>query len=65
MHVNTVVNLLVTRVPISIETSTGIVHSHIKIAPFIPMILTIFVFPFFINRTTTGSLDIGMFVGAA
>jgi len=48
--VNSFVNLLVTRVPISIETSNGIVHSHIEIALFISMILTIFVFPFFINR---------------
>jgi len=47
---NPVVYLLVTRVPISSETSNGIVHSHIKIALFISMILTIFGFPFFINR---------------
>ena len=32
--VNPVVNVLVTRVPISRETSNGIVHSHIKIALF-------------------------------
>jgi len=48
--VNPGVNLLVTRVLISSETSNGIVHSHIKIALFISMILTIIVFLFFINR---------------
>jgi len=42
----TVINLLVTCVPISRETSTVIVQSHIEIALFISMILTIFVFPF-------------------
>ena len=53
--------LLVTRVLISSETSNGIVHSHIKIALFISMILTIFVFPFFpfsSTVTNTGSLNI-------
>jgi len=48
--VNPVVNLLVTRVPISSETSNGIVHSHMKIALCICMILTIIIFSFFINR---------------
>jgi len=48
--VNSVVNVLVTRVSISSDTSNGIAHSHIKIALFISMILTIFVSPFFINR---------------
>ena len=48
--VNPVVNLLVTHVPMSNEYSNDIVHSHIKIAVFISMILTIFVFPLFINR---------------
>jgi len=42
--VNPVVNVLVTRVAISRETSNGTVHSHIKIALFISMIHTIFVF---------------------
>ena len=53
--------LLVTRVLISSETSNDIVHSHIKIALFISMILTIFVFPFFpfsSTVTNTGSLNI-------
>ena len=42
--VNPGVNLLVTRV--SSETCNGIGHSHIKIALFISMTLTICVFPF-------------------
>jgi len=41
--VNPVVNVLVMCVPISSETSNGIVHSHIRIALFISIILTIFV----------------------
>ena len=56
---NPVVNLLVTRVPISSETSNGIVYSHSIIALFISIILTIFVFPFSSTVTTSGSLDIG------
>jgi len=48
--VNPVVNLLVTRVPISSETSYGIVYSDIKIPLFMSLILTILAFPFFINR---------------
>ena len=48
--VNPVVNLLVTRVPTSRETSNDIFHSHIKIAQFISMILTIFVFLVLTNR---------------
>ena len=58
--VNPVVNLLVTRVPLSSETSNGIVYSHIIIAPFISMILTIFVLTFFLSTVPiTGSLDMG------
>jgi len=45
-----VINLLVTCVPMSGKTSNVIVHSHIEIALSISIILTIFVFPFFINR---------------
>jgi len=51
MHGKPSCNLLVTRVPISRETSNDIFHSHIKIAQFISMILTIFVLTFFINCT--------------
>ena len=40
------INLLVTCVPISRETSNVIVYSHIEIALFSSMILTFFVFPF-------------------
>jgi len=44
-------NLLATCVTyIANETSNDIVHSHIEIALFISMTLSIFVFPFFINR---------------
>jgi len=41
-----VINLLVMCVPISMKTSNVSVHSHIEIALFISMKLTIFVFPF-------------------
>jgi len=47
--VNPAVNVLFTRVSISSETNNDIVHSNIKIALFISIILTIFVFPFFIK----------------
>jgi len=41
-----VINLLVTCVPISRETSNVIIHSHIELFLFISMILTIVVIPF-------------------
>ena len=61
-----VINLLVTCVHISSETSYGIVHSHIEITLVITYRLCVPIFSSTV--TTTGSLNIGkvhMVVGAA